>query len=303
MSKIQHHQVKFNSPFDLDVTVDSWIYPDIQPTPEVKKPGDFARCFPIAGQQIPVRVLQLEKGKYPILEVHWPTKWNRMKATILSFVEWLLGWDIDTKHVLTVIRQDKVISHLAEPLEGLRPFSQPSLFEALVKAILQQQVSYRSANQVTRQFVLSYGPRCYLGDLELYGFPTPTGVAHLTEADLRACKTGFKAPYLYGLFQRLHRCQVDLDNLVQKETNLLVQELDALPGVGVWTAELTVLTGLRRLGIFPADDLGVRQLISKLYLSGKPAKRKDVEWVAQRWGNQAPLVLYFLMGAQVLGLL
>ena len=199
--------------FDLDTTVDSWIYPDIQPVPEVKTPGQWARCIPIGSQIVPVRVQQLSHRPNPKLQVEWRSTKRIQPSEVISVVEWLLGWDLDMQPVLHAIKADPVIRHLVDHLKGLRPYSQPSLFEALVKAILQQQVSFRSANQVTRRLVLAYGFSQHLGSLAVYGFPTLDVLAPLTEADLRACKLGYKAPYLVNLFQELSQGRFLLEDL------------------------------------------------------------------------------------------
>lgn len=302
MSDIHGFRVELDHPYDLDVTVDSWIYSDIQPVPEMKRPGEFARCIQIEGAQVPIRVRQLRKGSRPSLMVQWPAKYGAQYEAIISLVEWLLGWDIDTQPVLAAIKQDPVIAHLAKPLRGLRPYSQPTFFEALVKAVLQQQVSFRSANQVIRRLVLAHGTQCQLVNGKLYGFPSLDTLAKLSETDLRASKVGYKAPYLIGLFKQLTNGSLQLDRLAQSGTETALRNLDAIRGIGVWTAELAVLTGLRRLEVFPSDDLGIRQIISQLYLKGRPAKRRDVERVAKRWGAVGALVQYFLMCAQVLEL-
>ena len=303
MSEIHGFQVELERPFDLDATVDSWIFSDVQPTPEQKRPGEFARCIPINNDLIPVRVVQIRRGTHPSLQVQWPARYGGDHSAITSTVEWLLGWDVDTRPVLRAIKKDPVISHLEKPLQGLRPFSYPTFFEAIVKAILQQQVSFRSANQVTRRLVMEYGPQCRIGEEQLYGFPTLHTLTGLSDSDLRACKLGYKVPYLKGLFKTLSSGSMKLDELALLDTSTVLTQLDAFRGVGRWTAELAVLTGLRRLNVFPADDLGIRQIISQLYLKGKPAKRVDVEAIAERWGMVRSQVLYFLMCAQVLGLL
>jgi len=107
--------------------------------------------------------------------------------------------------------------------------------------------------------------------------------------------------YLVGLFEQLTNGSLQLGRLAQSGTEAAIRELNVIRGVGVWTAELAVLTGLRRLDIFPSDDLGIRQIISQLYMDGRPAKRRDVERIAKRWGAVGALVQYFLMCAQVLG--
>ena len=302
MSEIHGFQVELERPFDLDVTVDSWVFSDVQPTPEQKRPSEFARCIPINNELIPIRVVQLRHGANPSLQVQWPAKFGGDHGAITSTVEWLLGWDIDTRPVLKAIKKDPVITRLVKPLQGLRPFSHPTFFEAIVKAILQQQVSFRSANQVTRRLVLEYGSKCLIGEEQLYGFPTVQTLGSLSASDLRSCKLGFKVPYLMGLLEVLSSGSLKLDELALLDTPTILKRLDDLRGVGRWTAELAVLTGLRRLEVFPADDLGIRQIISQLYLNGKPAKRVDVEAIADKWGGVKSQVLYFLMCAQVLGL-
>ncbi|MFW9831811.1 MAG: DNA-3-methyladenine glycosylase family protein [Candidatus Thorarchaeota archaeon] len=302
MSGLHKYDMKLNRPFDLDATVDSWIYSDIQPTPEIKQPGMFARCFHIENTIVPVRIIQIRKEPKARLEIQWPKECPERESAILDLTEWLLGLDIDTQLVLKEIQADPVIAHLSKPLEGLRPFSQPTFFEALVKAILQQQVSYRSASQVTRRLVETYGPRCRLVNDIFYGFPSLDIMSSLSEADLRACKVGYKAPYLVELFHQLVYGRTRLEKLAQHTSSEIIAVLDKFRGVGVWTAELAVLTGLRRLEVFPSDDLGIRAIISKLYLNGKPARRKDVENTAARWGKEGSMVLYFLMCAQVLGI-
>ncbi len=299
--ELQCRQVVLSSPFDLDATVDSWIFPDIQPTPEWKIPGHFARCIPITGE-VPVHVIQVRKGKRPKLIVEWPASWTGDSDKLVKQVGWLLGWDIDTKPVITAIRADPVITHLAEPLIGLRPFTQPTLFEALVKAILQQQVSYRFANQMARNLVLAYGVKFQLDGLTIWGFPNAERFAELSERQLRDCNVGYKAAYLYNIAMKINSNELDLEAMIQKKPEVVIQELVALHGVGLWTAELAVLSGLRQLDIFPYDDLVIRNLVSRLYLGGKSANRKQVEEVAERWGFEAPRVLYFLMSAQVLDL-
>jgi DNA-3-methyladenine glycosylase II len=301
--KLEQRLVELSTPFDLDATVDSWIFPDIQPTPEIKTPGYFTRCISIDGEEVPFRVIQQRKGMRPKLLVEWPTTWSGKGDRLVDRVSWLLGWDIDTGSVLAAIRADPIIAHLAEPLDGLRPFTQPTLYEALVKAILQQQVSYRFSCQMIRNLVLAYGTKCQLGDSVVWGFPVAKRLAELSERELRACKIGYKAVYLRNLVSKISDSELDLDLLVQKKPEVAIQELGALLGVGLWTAELTVLSGLRQLDIFPYGDLVIRNLISGLYLGGKPANRKQVKEVAERWGIEAPRVLYFLMGAQVLGLI
>jgi DNA-3-methyladenine glycosylase II len=298
--KIRREAIRLEQHFDLDLTIDSWIYPDIQPVPEIKSPGRFARCISLDSYIVPIQIKQkLEKSE---LFIEWAAYPGVRKVDVIRNVTWLLGLDVDTRAALHAIQEDPVISHLAQPLAGLRPYSLLSFFEALIKAVLQQQVSYRSASQVTRNLVVQYGDRCKFGDQIFFNFPLLETLAKLAEEELRRCKVGYKAPYILEICKKASNHELDFEEMSQQDTGVLLARLDELRGVGPWTAELTVLTAQRDLTVFPCDDLGIRKLISELYLEGKKANRRDVEEVAKRWGSQSSLVLYFLMGAQVLGM-
>lgn len=44
--------------------------------------------------------------------------------------------------------------------------------------------------------------------------------------------------------------------------NQIIDELCEIRGVGIWTAELTVLRGLNNVKAIPADDIGLQRTIS-----------------------------------------
>ena len=56
----------------------------------------------------------------------------------------------------------------------------------------------------------------------------------------------------------------------EKNPDQIISELDEIRGIGVWTAELTMLRGMQKLDALPADDFGIRRVISSYYCDGKP---------------------------------
>jgi DNA-3-methyladenine glycosylase II len=63
----------------------------------------------------------------------------------------------------------------------------------------------------------------------------------------------------------------------------IIRELDEIRGVGVWTAELTMLRGMQRLEALPADDLGLRRVISRYYRDGKMVPNSEARRTAKNW--------------------
>ena len=65
----------------------------------------------------------------------------------------------------------------------------------------------------------------------------------------------------------------------------IIAELDEVRGIGVWTAELTMLRGMQKLDALPADDFGIRRVISRYYCGGKPIKTAEAREIAKSMGQ------------------
>ena len=82
------------------------------------------------------------------------------------------------------------------------------------------------------------------------------------------------------------RRENDLETIkTSKKADEIVEELDKIGGVGIWTAELTMLRGMNRLEALPADDLGLRRTISNYYFDGKSIKSAEARKIAENWGE------------------
>ena len=76
----------------------------------------------------------------------------------------------------------------------------------------------------------------------------------------RACGlTRRKGEYIRGISQQILSGVVDPEYFrTYPDTEIIIGELMNIRGIGRWTAELTILRGLHRSDVFPADDIGVR---------------------------------------------
>ena len=53
----------------------------------------------------------------------------------------------------------------------------------------------------------------------------------------------------------------------------VIEQLVQVRGIGVWTAQMFLMSSLDRLDVFPFDDLGIRNALRQLYgLSDMPTK-------------------------------
>jgi N-glycosylase/DNA lyase len=84
-------------------------------------------------------------------------------------------------------------------------------------------------------------------------YPTAQRLARATEAQLRACGLGFRAPHLRQTARAIADGRVDLDALDAMETGRALEELCKLPGVGRKIANCVLLFAYERLDAVPVD--------------------------------------------------
>ena len=134
-------------------------------------------------------------------------------------------------------------------------------FETLALLMLEQQVSLAQARAM------------YARIASAIGTVTPANVAMLGESGLCALGvTRQKSAYLAALADQLERKALDLDALAALPDLDAAAALDALLGVGPWTAQCYLLFALRRSDVFPAADLALLEAVRQLWrLRARPS--------------------------------
>jgi N-glycosylase/DNA lyase len=97
-----------------------------------------------------------------------------------------------------------------------------------------------------------------------FAFPTPQRLAALTEADLRACKMGFRAPHLLAAARQIAEGRLDLERLRRLPLPEAREALIRLRGVGGKIADCVLLFAYGFDGAFPVD-VWVERALRELY--------------------------------------
>jgi DNA-3-methyladenine glycosylase II len=127
-------------------------------------------------------------------------------------------------------------------------------FETLVLLMLEQQVSLAQARAM------------YARIASAIGSVTAANVLQLGEVGLRALGvTRQKSAYLAALATQLEGKSIDLDAIARLSDDDASAALDALHGVGPWTAHCYLLFALRRADVFPAADLALMESVRQLW--------------------------------------
>jgi DNA-3-methyladenine glycosylase II len=126
-----------------------------------------------------------------------------------------------------------------------------SHFEALVRAIVYQQLAGRAAAAIHGRLIAA-----------LDGQVEPVPLLSLPDATLRSVGlSGAKAASLRDLAAKVLDGTVVLDpaGLRRESDSEVVDRLTTVRGIGKWTAEMYLMFQLRRLDVWPTGDLGVRK--------------------------------------------
>ncbi|MDR2735442.1 MAG: hypothetical protein LBB20_01180 [Puniceicoccales bacterium] len=127
------------------------------------------------------------------------------------------------------------------------------VFEAIVISMVSQQISKAAANAILKKLSNKFGG---------------LSADHICECDansLRECGLSErKASYIFGLSKAVADGAVDFSKLHTLADEAVVAELVKLKGIGVWTAEMTLIFSLGRKNVFSWRDLGIRKGLMKL---------------------------------------
>ena len=129
------------------------------------------------------------------------------------------------------------------------PPSKRTAFESLARSITFQQLSGKAAGTIYGRFEATVG-----------GVPTPEAVLSAPIEDLRgAGLSAAKAASIIDLAEKVIDGTLPLDDVHTLSDEELIARLVIVRGIGRWTAEMFLIFQLRRLDVWPIDDLGVRK--------------------------------------------
>jgi DNA-3-methyladenine glycosylase II len=77
----------------------------------------------------------------------------------------------------------------------------------------------------------------------------------------------------------------------------IIEELSQIRGVGLWTAEMTMIRGMQKYDAFPGDDIGLRRIIAHYYYGGEKISGDEARQTASAWSGWRGLASFYLVMA------
>jgi DNA-3-methyladenine glycosylase II len=202
-----------------------------------------------------------------------------------------LCYDPDTAcRQLTVA--DPVLGMLIERVGEfrLRPEPTQSLFTALLRSIVYQQLSGKAASTIHARVTRIFAPRRVPTPRELLEVP----IDRLRAAGLSAAKTlalrDLAAKTLDGTVPPLVRIR-------RMEDEEIIEHLTAVRGIGRWTVEMLLMFRLGRPDVLPLSDLGIRKGFSLTFGRGRPMSLPAMTRRGERWHPYRSVASWYLWRA------
>jgi len=158
-------------------------------------------------------------------------------------------------------------------------------FDALVHAIVYQQLSGKAAGTILGRFEGLYGNRP----------PTPEEVLATSDEQLRSVGLSRqKVASIKDLASKVASGEVAIDALDAMPDDEVIASLIRVRGIGRWSAQMFLMFRLARPNILPDLDLGVQKGIQHAYGLEKLPTPKDVLRIGERWAPFASIASWYM---------
>jgi DNA-3-methyladenine glycosylase II len=187
-----------------------------------------------------------------------------------------------------LIRRDPILAKVIKQVGPCKLSDIPDWppFMALAEAIASQQLSVKAADTIFGRLCDLFGP-----DRQ----PDPVRLLTMEDAVLRGA--GFsraKVLFLRDLATHVVDKRLDLEQMREHDDTHVMEQLTAVKGIGVWTAEIFLMFRLKRPDVFPADDLGLVKAAQRVYgLRQRPTRTRLLK-MADAWRPYRSVAAWYL---------
>ncbi|WP_020649666.1 DNA-3-methyladenine glycosylase family protein [Solimonas variicoloris] len=159
-------------------------------------------------------------------------------------------------------------------------------FHTLCASIISQQLSSKAADTIQARLMAGIGAGRRI---------TPPLLLAASHEELRGYGLSTaKARWLRALGEAAAAGTLDFRALGRLDDEAAIAVLDALPGIGRWTAEMFLMFALNRIDLFAMDDVGLRRGVAMLYNRGRPLSDARTLKITRRWAPYRTIASWYL---------
>jgi len=236
------------------------------------------------------------------------SRWVRLEADHCSIraqtAEPVLSWgwltdylqcELDLGRLIKTFPEDEPMRNAVAACHGLRLLRQDP-WECLISFILSSTKQIVQIRQIVEHLCAAFGEPIVQppGELPFRAFPSPARLAQATEAELRSCKMGFRAPYVLAAARAVTSGDLDLERLRHLPVEAARERLMLLTGVGRKIADCTLLFAYGFPSAFPVD-VWVMKALRQLYFPRRAVSlRRLHQFSAEHFGPHAGYAQQYL---------
>jgi DNA-3-methyladenine glycosylase II len=283
-------------PYDFDLNCRVFGYE--KPMPEVYEEGVWRRGVRLgSGKLVPVELQSIGTIEEPKIEVKsFTIVTEQEKEELTMRLDDLFSFSKDLNALYSFMSKDPVLRKLKQRFYGLKAGSiGATIFESIIKVIIQQQISIKVAFSLTNKLVTKFGEHVEAEGTIYYFFPTAKRLAKANLEEIRQCGVSWrKAEYIKGIAEKTADGIFNPEHLRLLSNEQVAEMLKKFRGVGTWTAEMVLAAGLKRNATVPAGDLGVQRTFSQLYSDGKLLSEAEVRKLADSWQEFTKDIVFYI---------
>jgi AraC family transcriptional regulator of adaptative response / DNA-3-methyladenine glycosylase II len=218
--------------------------------------------------------------------IHCPEP--RAFLPIVKRIRQVFDLDASPSEISRALSKDARLKPRLKRVTGLRLPGIWSEFEAVVRAIVGQQISVQAARTILSRLCERFGEPLPDAPTLRSTFPSPQVLAQADLSGVGLTKT--RAGWLGGV------AQAYADGFCAGEGDLdsRVERLCSLPGIGPWSAHYICIRALQESDAFPASDLGLYKALG--LDKGTPKQTEAIAEAWRPWRAYAALCLWHSLG-------
>lgn len=197
----------------------------------------------------------------------------------------------DYASIEKAVMEDERLAVCFPEAHGIRVFNQEP-FEALISFIISQNNNIKRISGIIERLSRLCGePVDFMGET-LYAFPTPERIAALTEEELAAIGTGYRAPFIKSAAERI-LSGYELEKLKDMSLTEARMELLTFYGIGPKVADCVLLFSLQHTDAFPID-VWIDRAMKALFFDGNAAKKAELYEAVSSLGEYSGIIQQYI---------
>jgi 3-methyladenine DNA glycosylase/8-oxoguanine DNA glycosylase len=191
-------------------------------------------------------------------------------AASVQTLSYILGIDDNPHPFFEYAQTQPKLWAMVEPLQGMRWLKTPTVYDALIGVIIEQHISWVSAQRYQQALVQWAGNIIYHEGRAYYAYPTPEQLAGASFDDLSEVKvTTRRKALMLELSQEIASGKLDIEALRQMPIDDAYRSLMGMKGIGHWSAAFIAARGLGSYAFIPDGDVALQAAANEYFNHAK----------------------------------